>query len=161
LAWRAWMMLDYTGPAQAHTLLRQSVLFACREHGGKATSEIQALLPKLMDQYKLVGRKAGTRTADDKWIEDLSKVVYRSGRARAADAGGAAVAAGFGREGGAAAICLAANQLLLRDPGRRQADGAKYVGSVHGDSVGVHASDAANAWRNIAKVSNQKNAMAS
>ncbi|HJZ89840.1 MAG TPA: hypothetical protein VKE40_03135 [Gemmataceae bacterium] len=161
LAWRAWMMLDYTGPAQAHTLLRQSVLFACREHGGKATSEIQALLPKLMDQYKLVGRKAGTRTADDKWIEDLSKVVYGAGRAKAADAVAAALAEGFAPEAVADAICLAANQLLLRDPGRRQADGAKYVGSVHGDSVGVHASDAANAWRNIAKVSNQKNAMAS
>src|SRR5262245_46114393 len=38
LAWRAWMMLDYTGPEQAHTLLRQSVRFACREHskGGPA-----------------------------------------------------------------------------------------------------------------------------
>src|SRR5262245_43653102 len=33
LAWRAWVMLDYTGPKQAHTLLRQSVNFACREHG--------------------------------------------------------------------------------------------------------------------------------
>jgi hypothetical protein len=161
LAWRAWMMLDYTGPEQAHTLLRQSVLFACREHGGKTTSEIQALLPKLLDQYKLVGRKAGTRAADDKWVEDLSRVVYGAGRSKAADAVAAALAEGFAPEAVADAICLAANQLLLRDPGRRQADGAKYIGSVHGDSVGVHASDAANAWRNIAKVSNQKNAMAS
>ena len=32
---------------------------------------------------------------------------------------------------------------------------------MHGDSVGVHASDAANAWRNIARVSNQRNAVAS
>ncbi|MFO0919637.1 MAG: hypothetical protein U0872_15165 [Planctomycetaceae bacterium] len=28
---------------------------------------------------------------------------------------------------------------------------------MHGDSVGVHASDAVNAWRNIAKVSNARN----
>ena len=34
----------------------------------------------------------------------------------------------------------------------------KPRGSVHGDSVGVHASDAANAWRNIARVSNPRNA---
>ena len=33
--------------------------------------------------------------------------------------------------------------------------------SVHGDSAGVHASDAANAWRNIARVSNPRNAFAS
>ena len=31
----------------------------------------------------------------------------------------------------------------------------------HGDSVGVHASDAANAWRNIARVSNPRNVVAS
>jgi hypothetical protein len=114
-----------------------------------------------LDQYKLVGRKAGTRAADDKWVEDLSKVVYGGGRDKAADAVAAALAEGFAPESVAEAICLAANTLLLHDPGRRQEDGAKYKGSVHGDSVGVHASDAANAWRNIAKVSNQRNSVAS
>src|SRR5206468_12924006 len=34
----------------------------------------------------------------------------------------------------------------------------KPRGSVHGASVGVHASDAVNAWRNIARVSNWRNA---
>ena len=161
LAWRAWMMLDFTGPEQAHTLLRQSVLFACREHGGKQTSGIQALLPKLLDEYKLVGRKAGTKAADDKWIDELSGVVYGGGRDKAAQAVAGALAEGINPTAIAEAICLAANKLLLCDPGRRQADGAKYAGSVHGDSVGVHASDAANAWRNIAKVSNQRNSVAS
>ena len=37
----------------------------------------------------------------------------------------------------------------------------KPKGSCHGDSVGVHASDSANAWRNIARVSNQRNTIAS
>ena len=64
------------------------------------------------------------------------------------------------------AMSLAANQLLLRDPGRdkkraRMRNGKKPVGSVHGDSVGVHASDAINAWRNIARVSNHRNTVAS
>jgi hypothetical protein len=161
LAWRAWMMLDFTGPEQAHTLLRQSVLFACREHGGKNTSGIQTLMPKLLDDYKLVGRKAGTKAADDKWVEEMSGVVYGGGREKAAQAVAAALAEGINPTAIAEAICLAANKLLLCDPGRRQADGAKYAGSVHGDSVGVHASDAANAWRNIAKVSNQRNSVAS
>src|SRR5262249_51030918 len=55
LAWRAWMMLDYTGPEYAHTLLRQSVLFCCRERGPERG--LENALTKLLDQYKLVGKK--------------------------------------------------------------------------------------------------------
>jgi hypothetical protein len=52
---------------------------------------------------------------------------------------------------------------LLYDPGRteRQSSRDKPAGSVHGASVGVHASDSANAWRNIARVSNPRNTAAS
>ena len=35
------------------------------------------------------------------------------------------------------------------------------MGSVHGASVGVHASDSANAWRNIARVTDARNTVAS
>src|SRR5207244_9000790 len=54
-------------------------------------------------------------------------------------------------------------QLLLNDPGRpkEHSNDAKPPGSVHGDSVGLHASDAANAWRQIARVSNARNTFAS
>lgn len=160
LAWRAWMMLDYCGPEQAHTLLRQSVLFACRETS-KGTSQIQALLPKLLDQYKLAGKKAGTRQADDKWVAEMGELIYCGGREKAADAVAAALSEGFSPEVVGEAMSMAANLLVLRDPGRPKADGFKQVGSVHGDSPGVHASDAANAWRHIARVSNHRNAMAS
>jgi hypothetical protein len=37
----------------------------------------------------------------------------------------------------------------------------KPIGSVHGDSIGVHASDSANAWRNMARVGNTRNCFAS
>jgi hypothetical protein len=161
LAWRAWMMLDFTGPEQAHTLLRQSVRFACREHSKGGAAHIQTLLPKLLDEHKLVGRKPGTRTADDAWVEKLAGVIYGEGRERAADAVAAALAQGFSYASVAEATALAANMLVLRDPGRQQADGAKQKGSVHGDSPGVHASDAANAWRHIAAVSGPRNAVAS
>jgi hypothetical protein len=52
---------------------------------------------------------------------------------------------------------------VLCDPGRRkdQTSEGKPEGSIHGASVGVHASDAANAWRNIARVSNARNTVAS
>ena len=38
----------------------------------------------------------------------------------------------------------------------REESPGKPVGSVHGDSIGVHASDSANAWRNLARVGNQR-----
>lgn len=160
-AWRAWAMLDFTGPEQAHTLLRQSVLFCCRETGRGSPAQIATLLPKLLDQYKLVGKKEGSKKADDKWIEEMSKIIYSGGRDKAADAVAAAFGEGVSYDSVGEAMSLAANMLVLRDPGRRQADGFKQVGSVHGDSPGVHASDSANAWRNIARVSNQRNAVAS
>ncbi len=65
------------------------------------------------------------------------------------------------------AISLAANHLLLCDAGRQSPMGTggsqfmKAKDSVHGDSAGVHASDATNAWRNIARVSSPRNAFAS
>ncbi|HJZ53998.1 MAG TPA: hypothetical protein VKE74_03530 [Gemmataceae bacterium] len=162
LAWRAWATLDFTGPEHAHTLLRQSVLFCTRRSdvaGGQPA--VRAVLPKLLDRYKLLERKLGTREADDAWVEALAQVVYGASEGRAADAVAAALAEGFSPEAIGEAISLAANRLLLCDPGRSEEDGQKQKGSVHGDSVGLHASDAANAWRNIARVSNHRNAVAS
>jgi hypothetical protein len=51
---------------------------------------------------------------------------------------------------------------MLHDPGRleRNSTPQKPPGCVHGDSVGVHASDSANAWRNISRVSNPRNKIA-
>jgi hypothetical protein len=50
---------------------------------------------------------------------------------------------------------------VLCDTGRLKGDADTPVGSVHGNSVGVHATDAANAWRNIARVTNTRNTFAS
>src|SRR5262249_58754898 len=82
-------------------------------------------------------------------------------RGRAGDAVAAALAEGFSPEAVGEAISLAANRLVLCDRGRQKAEVGKPVGSVHGASVGVHASDSANAWRNIARVSNTRNTVAS
>jgi hypothetical protein len=160
LAWRSWAMLDVAGKEQAKTLLRQSVRFTCTE-GGNAQGEIRTVLPKLLDQYKLVGKEIGKRKAEDGWIERLTETIYGAGRVRAADAVAAALAEGMSPEDIGEAISLAANRLVLCDPGRVKAEGGKPIGSVHGASVGVHASDAANAWRNIARVSSARNSVAS
>jgi hypothetical protein len=168
LAWRSWALLDLTGKEQAHTLLRQSVRYAVRTEQylvekKRQPPEVRAVLPKLLDQYKLVGRPLGTRPADDAWVEHLSKAIYSGSRGQAAEAAAAALAEGMAPEAVAEAMVLAANRLVLCDQGRPKewTSEGKPVGSCHGDSVGVHASDAANAWRNIAKVSNPRNVVAS
>ncbi len=165
LAWRSWVLRDFTGTEYAHTLLRQSVRYCVDAEknifANKRTPGIRSTLPKLLDQYRLAGKKPGDRKAEDKWIEGLAQTIYGDGRERAAEAVAAALAEGMSPHDVGEAISLAANRLVLCDPGRKRAEPGKPVGSVHGASVGVHASDSANAWRNIAGVSNARNIFAS
>jgi len=166
LAWRAWSLLAFTGPQQAHTLLRQSVRFCvdserAMRKNGRSPSAVREVLPNLLAEYKLDSRPAGRKPADDAWIDHLASTIYASSREQAADAVAAALSEGVDPEAVGEAMSLAANRLVLCDPGRTRGDADKPAGSVHGASVGVHASDAANAWRNIARVSNPRNAAAS
>lgn len=168
LAWRAWDTLDLTGPEHAHTLLRQSVRYCVdvekrRKERGYGASAIREILPKLLDQYHLIGRPIGTRMADDAWIASFSETIYAGTRAEAAEATAAALAEGFSAAAIGEAISLAATKLVLFDPGREEkySSAEKPPGCVHGDSVGVHASDAASAWRSIASVCNPRNGVAS
>lgn len=166
LAWRAWLTLDFTGVEQAHTLLRQSVRYCVNAENGMkrrngSPSSIRTLLPKLLEQHKLLANQLGAKRGDDSWLASLAKVIANASRDQAAEAVAAALAEGFAPDSIGEAMSLAANELVLRDPGRQSANGEKQIGSVHGDSVGVHASDAANAWRHIAAVSNPRNTAAS
>jgi hypothetical protein len=167
LAWRSWAILDLVGKEQARTLLRQSVRYCvdAEQHVRKRgrQPEVRSVLPKLLDQYGLVGKPLGDRKADDAWVEHLAETIYSSNGARAADAAAAALAEGMSPEVVGEAVSLAANKLVLCDPGRRpeHASPGKPAGSCHGASVGVHASDSANAWRNIARVSDRRNTVAS
>jgi hypothetical protein len=110
----------------------------------------------------LLSRAQGTKQPDDREIDRLAMTIYGSKREQGAEAVATALADGWSTEAVGEAISLAANRLVLCDPGRKKKDtAAKPKGSVHGASVGVHASDAANAWRNIARVSNHRNVVAS
>jgi hypothetical protein len=171
LAWRAWTLLDFAGEQHAQTLFRQSVRFCVNHEQNRRRSKrpepaIRSVLPKLLDQYRLLSRKLGKRKGDDAWVDELSRTIFSATREQGADAVAAALAEGFDPENIGEAISMAANLLLLHDPGRDQRrvsmkNGKKPLGSCHGDSVGVHASDSANAWRNIARVSNHRNIVAS
>jgi hypothetical protein len=165
LPYRAWDLLDLIGKEQAHTMLRQSVRYCVRSEKGPrlaAWDEPRSLLPKMLEQHKLLEKTPGTRTADDKWLDQFSQTIFRSTPEQAADAAAGALADGFSPAVIGEAISLAANQLVLRDMGRRPSDevAGKPLGSVHGDSIGVHACDSANAWRNLARVSNPRNTFA-
>src|SRR5204863_10213845 len=124
---------------------------------------IRTALPALLEKHKLLTARPGTKKLDDAAIERLARVIYKDPRDKAAESVAAMLAEGVDPDCIREAIAVAATMLVLGDPGRPKewASAIKPVGSVHGDSVGVHASDAANAWRHIARVSNTRNTAAS
>jgi hypothetical protein len=166
LPYRAWDLLGLIGMEQAHTLLRQSVRYCVKAESWSPTpsrAQARELLPKLLEDHKLLGRSPGDRAAEDAWVEQMSQTIFKSTPEQAAEAAAAALAEGMSPAAVGEAISLAANQLVLRDMGRRPQEEVpgKPIGSVHGDSIGVHACDSANAWRNLARVANSRNSMAS
>jgi hypothetical protein len=154
LPWRAWVMLELTGKEHALTLFRQSVRHCIDQQvevrQDHPESEIRTLLPKLLDQYRLLGRPLGKRKAEDRWVERLADTLCLSDRPKSADAVAAALGEGMLPEHVGEAISLAANAVML-DP----------AGGGHGGSDGVHIADSVNGWRNVARVSSPRNTVAS
>ncbi|MBP90959.1 MAG: hypothetical protein CMJ64_30330 [Planctomycetaceae bacterium] len=168
LAWRAWDTLQLLGYEHAHTLLRQSVRYCVEREQERLKKDrpepaLRKLTPRLLDDYKLLSKKTGLRKTDDAWVEQLAQTFFAATREQAAEAAAEALAEGFAPEDIGEAMSLAANLLILHDPGRPEkwASPEKPKDSVHGASVGVHASDSANSWRNIARVTNQRNLVCS
>jgi hypothetical protein len=162
---RAWMLAEMIGIEHAQVLLRQSVHYCAKNLQGDPKTRTRpaanTLLPKLLDQYKLVGNPAGTKAPDDAWVEKMSQTIFGSSPEQAADAVAAALGEGIAPQMIGEALSLAANQLVLRDNGRPKAvNDYKTVGSVHGDGIGVHACDSANAWRDMAGYSSPANTVA-
>lgn len=168
LAYRAYALLDFTGREHAHSLLRQSVRQCVdfeqeRLKRKQPEPAIRAVLPRLLEEHRVLGREPGTRRPDAAWTAELMRTVLVEDREHAAGAVAKALAEGIDPEAVGEAISLAATQMVLRDPGRKPEwqTPEKPAGSVHGDSVGVHASDAANAWRHIARLRRGPNRLAS
>jgi hypothetical protein len=164
MPYRAYDLLDIVGTEHAHTMLRQSVRYCVqndrhRDHSAGGRD----VLPKLLDEYRLLDPNPPTaRPADDKWLAGLAETIFRSSPDDAARAAAAAVRDGFPLDAIGTSLSLAANQLVLRDKGRSEKESRpeKPAGSVHGDSIGVHASDSANAWRHLAQVGSRRNRIA-
>lgn len=164
LPYRAWQMIDLVGPEYASALLRQSLHYCLEAESSRqpAWETHGKVLASLLEEHGLLGRETGTREMEDSVIEELKRTIFNGTPEEAAGAVAAALAEGFQPGAIGEALSLAANEMVLRDPGRIPAweSTGKVVGSVHGDSVGVHASDSANAWRNLAGVSRGRNAYA-
>jgi len=159
---RAWDLINFVGTERAHTLLRQSVHYCVKSesnpNAAKQGQEVRELLPKLLDDHKLLGMKPGMKSADDAWVEKFANTLFAASGSQAAGAVAAALAEGISADAVGEALSLAANQLVLRDEGRPKewTDTNKPVGSIHGDSVGVHACDTIHAWRNLSRAGDRR-----
>ncbi len=155
-AHRTYGLIDLVGKDHAYTLLRQCVQFCTNHEQNRVRRkfkepEIRKLMPKLVDQYKLDGKKFGKKDPGDAYVDKLSVDIYNGPNDKAAELVAAALSEGIDPEVVGEAISLASNLLVLRQ-------GAN-IKRTHGDSVGVHSSDATNAWRNMARYANTYNAM--
>jgi hypothetical protein len=153
IVYRAWSLLDLVGRENAHTLLRESLHYFAASESGKNRehfSGARALLPKLIDQYHLNDKTPGKQVPDDAWVEKTSVSLFKATPEQAAEMAAELLADGTSPDGLHEAIALAANQMVLRDDNKQ----------AHGATNGVHCCDAVNAWRNIGRVSEPKNAFA-
>ncbi len=155
-AHRTYGLAQMLGQDYAYDILRQCVRF-CVDHEQNRLernypeSPIRALMPKLLDQYKLEGLTPGTRDPGDAWVDQTSLAIYSGPREVAAEIAAAALAEGIAPEVVGEAISLASNLLVLRQ--------GKDNWRTHGDSRGVHSSDATNAWRNMARHADTRHAV--
>ena len=155
-AHRTYGLVGLLGKEYSYSLLRQCVRF-CANHEqmridhDRPESPIRALVPKLLDQYKLAGKKVGKRDPGDAAVDELSRAIYQLPRDQAAEAAAAAIADGIDPEVVGEAISLASNLYVLRQGTDKW--------RTHGDSAGVHSSDATNAWRNMARVAESRHAI--
>ena len=164
LPYRAWAMQDIVGTEHALTLLRQSLRYCLKSepHRRAEWDEHSRMLVGLLDEYHLNGAQPGQKAADDDFVRHLTETFATASPEDSARAAASALKEGFSPGAIGEALSLAASHLVLMDGGRlpQWEDRLKPAGTVHGDSVGVHASDAANAWRNLAAVSSGRNQFA-
>lgn len=156
LAHRAWELLDVCGREHAHTLLRQSVRYCVDWEGlrlkrGWPVPTCRTILPKLLDEFRLLAKPLGTRRPENAWVEKTAAGFYRASQTQAATTVAGLLADGIAPDAISEALVVAANALVLRAPKNKRA---------HGATRGVHASDAINAWKNMVRVSNPRNVVA-
>lgn len=161
LVQRAWDMLELVGPEHAETMLRQSLHYCIKLEPHRNASSLN-IAADVLRQIARVTEPLSPRalsTISNLWIRQFADLLLSSGTDAAVTATADALLAGVPAAAISEAVSLAANDLVLRDPGRPEqwAQPNKPAGSVHGDSIGVHASDTAHAWKQIVQVADLQN----
>ncbi len=154
LAYRGMSLVNVAGQEHSHTMLRQCVRHCVdsekrRIDQGRKASPIRQHIPKLMDEYGLEGIKIGSKEPDDHWLQDFANTLYNSTKFEASNVVAESMAGGIAPKSICQAISMACTQLTLRQSGNPL--------RTHGASAGVHSSDAANAWRQMATHANELN----
>ena len=96
-AHRTYGLVGLLGNEYSYSLLRQCVRF-CANHEQdriqrqRPPSPIRAIVPKLLDQYNLAGKKLGNRDPGDAFVSELCQTIYAGPREQAAEAVAANVA---------------------------------------------------------------------
>ncbi len=160
LPYRAWEMQEIVGTDHAVTMLRQSVHYCVRNEASRRSEwdERAQMLMCLLDHCPTDVPLDEKASQDEARFDELVETITSQSPEDAAEAVATAIADGIAVQSIGEALSIAASNLVLRDGGRipQWEDRLKPAGSVHGDSVGVHASDSANAWRNMAMVCRPK-----
>lgn len=156
-AYRTYGLANLLGSNYAYDILRQCVRFGIKHESDRKSrsrpeSPIRQLMPKLLDQYKLAGKSFGNRDPGDAWVDETSQAIYHGPPSRSAEIAAAALAEDIDPEVVGEAVSLASNLLTLRQGSDKW--------RTHGDAAGVHASDATNAWRNMARTANTQHGIA-
>ena len=149
-AHRTYGLASLLGSDYAHTILRQCVRFCITHEAGAeeaqqpriAHSGLDAQAARSVQARRQVARHARSGRRRRRGPGQGRSIKAR--RNKSADAAAAALADGISPEVVGEAISLASNLMVLRQ-------GADQW-RTHGDSAGVHSSDATNAWRNMARI---------
>ena len=167
LAYRSYDMLGLLGKEHAHVMLRQSLRYCLQNDasppGRIAPGYCRDILPKLLDAHRLLGKSAGKKRLSDKELARLSEAIFRryprrrrpAWRLRRWRTASLPTRSPRRLPWPPASLCY-----VTRAAPKNQTSPGKPLGSIHGDSVGVHACDSANAWRNLARASNWRNTAA-
>ena len=89
-------------------------------------SPIRALVPKLLDQYKLAGKTLGKRDPGDAAVDELASAIYNGPPDKSAEAVAAALADGIDPEVVGEAISLASNLLRAAAGAGQVADARRF-----------------------------------
>jgi len=154
LAWRACETAQTIGAEHARTLLRQSVRYCALGERGRIDRELPP--PPLREKLPAWVQGAAAGHAQERRLssserDQLVQTVFGESQDRSAQAVADAIASGVALNEIGDVLSRASNRLLLHDRGHSPDD--PRGGAIHGPSRGVHAQDAASAWRHIARSS--------